>query len=110
VVAVTAAVVLDAVAGCAGGFAGGAVEALGACDAVGRLDVEADADAAAAAALWFCCRADTLCSACCAAFPDRTQATSSLLRFGRGELTREFATLVGSLDSLRWLKRFIKSS
>jgi hypothetical protein len=110
VVAVTAAVVVGAVAGGAGGFAGGVVEAAGACDTVGILDVDADADAAAAATHWFCCHADTLHGACCAMFPDRMQATSSSLSSGKGELAKEFATLVRSLDLLGWLKRFIKSS
>jgi hypothetical protein len=110
VVAVTTAVVVGAVAGGAGGFTGGAVKAAGACNTVGILDVDADADAAAVAAHWFCCRADTLRGACCAAFPDRMQATSSSLSLGKGELTWEFATLVRSLDLLGWLKRFIKSS
>ena len=105
VVTFTAALV-DAVAGGAGGFAGGAAEALGACNLVGRFEVEADADDAAAAACWFCSCADTLCRACCAVFPDRMQATSSSLRSGRGELTRESASLV----LLRWVKRFTRSS
>ena len=104
-VAFTAALV-DAVAGGTGGFAGGAAEALGACDPVGRFEVEADADDAAAATHWFCSHTDTLRRACCAAFPDRMQATSSSLRSGRGDLARESASLV----SLRWVKRFTRSS